>query len=206
MPAYGNNSGLVRGINTAVAVTWKAFICLVLGPGLLYLDIAAGANYFQGAFEPYMTGSLNITVPIIGWHINWATAALLGFVLSAVTSGIQIALWNFSKSSVKLKQLKPQHIAALTMAGAIFLLDVASDAGGATMWVSDTTNGALWPTNANMFQIITIPVVVICGIANEAILEFFFGIDQPMKITQRFGGSRRRPINGSSDREMASAN
>jgi hypothetical protein len=202
MPAYGNNNGLVRGVNTAIAVTWKAFICIVLGPGLLYLDIAAGANYFQGAFDPYLTGAFNATIPIMGWHINWGHAFVLGFVLSAVCSGIQIALWNFSKSSIKLGMLKPQHYVALTMAGAIFLLDVASDLGGATMWVSSTTNGALWPSNANMFQMITIPVIVICGIANEAILEFFFGIDQPTKIGRKYS---RRPVSNS-EREKVSVN
>lgn len=205
MPAYGNNSKLVRGVNTVIAIAWKAFVSVVLGPGILYLDIAAGANYFQGAFEPYLTDDFNMNIPVLGWHIGWTHAAVLGFVLSAVTSGIQIALWNYFKTELKLRLLKPQHIFAIITAGTIFLLDVASDAGGATMWVSNTTNGALWPHNANMFQTITIPVIVICGIANEALLEFFFGIDLPTKVGQKFGGSRRS-ISNSSDREMVSIN
>jgi len=201
MPAYGNNSQFVRGINATIAVTWKAFICLILGPGLLYLDIASGANYFQGAFEPYMTGSFNLNLPLLGWHIDWAHATMLGFMISAICSGIQIALWNFSKTNLQFRQLKPQHIGALVMAGAIFLLDIASDMGGATMWVSNTTNGALWPESANMFQMITIPVVVIAGVANEAILEFFFGIDRPMSVSRR-----RRPIRTSPEKEKVSTN
>ncbi len=184
---------MVRGINTTIAVSWKAFICIVLGPGLLYLDIAAGANYFQAAFAPYMTGTFNVILPFIGWHINWTHAAILGFVISAVTSGIQIALWNYSKTDVKFRTLKPQHILALIMAGAIFILDVASDMGGATMWVSNTSDGSLWPAAANMFQMITIPVIVICGIANEAILEFFFGIDKPSKFQLRKPGKTSSP-------------
>lgn len=194
MPAYGNNSSFVRGLNATVAITWKAVICIILGPGLLYLDIAAGANYFGAAFQPYMEGALNTSLPILGWNINWSHAALMGFVLSAVCSGIQIALWNFSKSGVKAKQLQPQHWAALIMAGSIFLLDAASDMGGATLWLSDTSNGALWPSSANMFQMITIPVIVISGIANEAILEFFFGIDKPVLSSVK---PRRRNIGGS---------
>ncbi len=184
MPAYGNNSGIVRGVNTAIAVGWKAFICIVLGPGILYLDIASGANYFQKAFEPYLKGGIETTLPLLGWHVNWSKAETLGFLLSTVTSALQIVLWNYSKSGVKLRQLNPHHIVALVFAGTIFLLDVASDLGGATLWVSKTKNGGLWPQDANTFQIITIPVIVLSGVANEAILDFFFGIDQPTKLGQ----------------------
>lgn len=193
---YGNNNSAARGFNTIVAVSWKFIIVCILGPGVLYLDIAAGTSYFTEAFKPYVTGSFDIDIPFVG-YIGWSHAVMLGFLLSAITSGIQIVLWNFSKVGLprddagKRQKPKIQHLAALGAALVVFALDFMSDLGGATMWVSDTTNGALWPTNANMFQMITIPVIVIAGVCNEAILEYFFGIDKPMS-----GSGKLRVLRG----------
>lgn len=191
---YGNNSAAVRGFNAIVAVAWKGLISCVLGPGILYLDIASGTSYFQKAFEPYVTGSLNFTIPFVGWTVNWGRAVLLGLMLSAVMSGVQVMLWNLSKSGISLKNLKPQHYVAIIGASAVFGLDTLSDLGGATLWVSTTSDGSLWPQAANMFQMITIPAIVIAGTCNEAILDFFFGIDKPLfggtSISQKIRGGR----------------
>jgi hypothetical protein len=176
---YGNNSSAARDFNALVAVTWKFVIVCVMGPGILYLDIASGANYFQKAFEPFVVGSFNFDVPGLG-HVGWSHSVMLGFLLSAITSGIQITLWNFAKVAKGLRKMSWLQLTAVIAAWFIFCLDLMSDLGGATMWVSDTSDGSLWPANANMFQMITIPVIVIAGVANEAILEYFFGIDKPM--------------------------
>lgn len=197
---YGNNNVAVRGFNTLLAVTWKGFLCCVLGPGLLYLDIASGANYFQKAFEPYVNGNFDVTIPWVGWHIDWAKHAVLGFVLSAILSGMQVMLWNWVKSAGRLRDLKPQHLVAVLGGLGLLALDVMSDLGGATIWVSDTVDGRLWPIDANMFQKVTIPVIVMAGLLNEAFMDYFFGIDKPMDLSKLknvlpFG---RKSNNGSS--------
>jgi hypothetical protein len=176
---------VARGFNTVVAITWKTFIACLLGPAVLYFDIAAGANYFGEAFKPYVDGTFAMTLPFIGWSFNWSYAAILAFTLSAVTSAIQIVLWNLSKTNIKGSNLSPQAIFAIVAAVALFILDFASDLGGATLWLSNTTDGRLWPVNANMFQAITIPVIVIAGVANEALLEFFYGIDKPQETLEK---------------------
>lgn len=176
---FGNMSLVARGFNAVVAVTWKTFIACVLGPAALYFDIAAGANYFGKAFEPYVEGSFGMTIPFTGWSFDWSYAGIMAFMLSAVTTGVQIALWNFTKTNMKGVRPSPQAIFAIAAALTVFVLDVASDLGGATLWLSDATDGRLWPANANMFQMITIPLIVLAGVANEALLEFFYGIDKP---------------------------
>jgi len=177
--SYGNNSGTVRKGVRIFGVWSKNLSTFLAGVFLILGDILLGSNYYNTGLK-HVDGSF--TIPLTDTKISWAL--FTGFALSVITTGIQIALWNFVKTVKAENRFKWHHVGAILVAVTVTIFDSLADMGGAVMMTTGIDDGTIWPDHPTMFVCIIVPLIVLMCLCNEMFLDYFFELDKPV-----FGGS-----------------
>lgn len=183
MAGYGTHSGTVREVVKFLGKFLKNTTAVLAGILIILADVIVGGIAYMEAFKE-AEGAF--TVPLTDTVMSVAFA--FGFGLSVVTSGVQIALWNWLKSNLATEgrmKFRPEHWVAIGFAIILMVVDTGADMAGLTQLMSPANAGGILPQGANpVIWLAFIAGSMVC-LLNEAFLDYFFGLDKESKVKEK---------------------
>lgn len=164
----------------------KNCTAVLAGVLIVVADVVVGGLAYMTAFKE-ANGAF--TIPFT--DVTMTVAFAFGFGLSVVTSGVQIAIWNWAKSSLNAggrMKFRPEHWVAIGFAIILMIVDTGADMAGLTQLMSPANAGGILPQGANPVIWLAFTAGSLVCLLNEAFLDYFFGLDKPSGVSTTLKG------------------